>query len=141
MLVKVNSRPMHRTFNSIFDEFLNDFPAKFDSKLNVPAVNIHETDNAYTMELNVPGRKKEDFQISLENGLLTVSFEKKTENNTDDAKVIRREFSYQSFKRSFNVDENIDTDNIGARYENGILVLTLPKKEEAKPSRKEINVQ
>ena len=141
MLVKVNNRPMHRTFNSIFDEFFNDLPAKFESKLNVPAVNIHETENAFIMELNVPGRKKEDFQIGLENGLLTVSFEKKAENKTDDQKVIRREFSYQSFKRSFNVEENIDTDAIEAKYENGILVLTLPKKEAAKPSRKEINIQ
>ncbi|HYF30025.1 MAG TPA: Hsp20/alpha crystallin family protein [Chitinophagaceae bacterium] len=141
MLVKVNHRPMHRTFNSIFDELFNEFPVKFDSGLQTPAVNIHENENAYVMELNVPGRKKEDFQISLENGLLTVSFEKKEENNTENQKVIRREFSYQSFKRSFNLDKNIDTENIQAKYENGILALTLPKKEAAKPSKKEINIQ
>lgn len=141
MLVKVNNRPMHRTFNSLFDELFNDFPAKFESKLHVPAVNIHETENAYLMELNVPGRKKEDFQISLENGLLTVSFEKKEESKSDNQKVLRREFSYQSFKRSFNLDENIDIENIQAKYENGILALTLPKKEEAKPAKKEINIQ
>lgn len=141
MLVKVNNRPMHRTFNALFDEFFNEFPARFESRLQVPAVNILENDEAYIMELNVPGRNKEDFQISLENGLLTVSFEKKEENKADGPKVIRREFSYQSFKRSFNLDEKIDTDNIQAKYENGILVLTLPKKEEAKPMKKEINVQ
>ena len=141
MLVKVNNRPLHRTFNSFFDEFFNELPAKLESKWQGPAVNIHENENAYTMEFNVPGRSKEDFQINLENGLLTVSFEKKAENKTDDQKMIRREFSYQSFKRSFNLDENIDTDNIQAKYENGILVLTLPKKEEAKPSKKEISIQ
>jgi HSP20 family protein len=141
MLVKVNNRPLHRTFNSFFDEFFNELPVKLESKLNVPAVNIHENENAYIMEFNVPGRSKEDFQISLENGLLTVSYEKKSENKSDDQKVIRREFSYQSFNRSFNLDENIDSDNIQAKYENGILVLTLPKKEEAKPSKKEISIQ
>ena len=118
-----------------------DLPAKFESTLQVPAVNIHDNGASYIMEFNVPGRSKEDFQISVENGLLTVSFEKKAENKTDDQKMIRREFSYQSFKRSFNLDENIDAENIQAKYENGILVLTLPKKEEAKPSRKEISVQ
>ena len=141
MLVKVNNRPLHGSFNSFFDEFFNELPAKLESKLQAPAVNIHDNGNAYIMEFNVPGRSKEDFQISVENGLLTVSFEKKAENKADDQKMIRREFSYQSFKRSFNLDENIDAENIQAKYENGILVLTLPKKEEAKPSRKEISVQ
>ncbi len=141
MLVKVNNRPLHRTFNSFFDEFFNELPAKLESKWQGPAVNIHENENAYTMEFNVPGRSKEDFQINLENGLLSVSFEKKAENKSDDQKMIRREFSYQSFKRSFNLDENIDSDNIQAKYENGILVLTLPKKAEAKPSKKEISIQ
>lgn len=140
MLVKVNNRPMHRTFNSIFDELFNELP-KMESKLHAPAVNVHETDNAYEMELNVPGRKKEDFKINLENGLLTVSFEKKEENNTNAAKTLRREFSYQSFKRSFNIDDTVDADNIQAKYDNGILILTLPKKEQAKPAKKEINIQ
>lgn len=141
MLVKVNNRPLHRTFNSLFDEFFNEFPARTESRLHVPAVNVHETENAFEMELNVPGRKKEDFKINLENGQLTISFEKKEENTANGAKTLRREFSYQSFKRSFNLDETIDTENIQAKYENGILYLTLPKKEQAKPSKKEINVQ
>lgn len=140
MLVKVNNRPMHRTFNSIFDELFNEFPVKMESKLHVPAVNVHETENAYEMELNVPGRKKEDFKINLEDGLLTISFEKKEENTTN-GKTLRREFSYQSFKRSFNLDETVDADNIQAKYENGILILTLPKKEQAKPAKKEISIQ
>jgi HSP20 family protein len=104
MLVKVNNRPLHRGFNSIFDELLNEFPVKMESRLHVPAVNIHETDNAFEMELNVPGRNKEDFKINLENGLLTVSFEKKEETPSNGQKTLRREFSYQSFKRSFNMD-------------------------------------
>jgi HSP20 family protein len=141
MLVKVNNRPMHRTFNSIFDELFNEFPVKMESKLHVPAVNVHETENAYEMELSVPGRKKEDFKINLENGLLTISFEKKEENTNSGQKTLRREFSFQSFKRSFNLDETVDADNIQAKYENGILFLSLPKKEQAKPAKKEINIQ
>ena len=141
MLVKVNNRPMTRGFDSIFNEFFNEFPAKMQSKLNFPPVNIHENENSYEVELSVPGRNKEDFKISLEQGLLTISFEKKEENKTEGQKTLRREFSYQSFTRSFNLDESVDAENIQAKYENGILYLTLPKKEEAKPSKKEISIQ
>ena len=140
MLLKVNNRPLPRSFNSVFDEFFNEFPRQ-ESKLHVPAVNIHETESAYELELNVPGRNKEDFKINLEQGLLTISFEKKEENKSEGQKTLRREFTYQSFKRSFNLDETVDADNIQAKYENGILNLTLPKKEQAKPVKKEINIQ
>ena len=141
MLVKVNNRPLNRGFNSIFDELFNEFPVKMETRLNFPPVNIHENENGYELELNVPGRNKEDFKISVENGLLSVSFEKKEENKTEGKKTLRREFSYQSFTRSFNLDENIDADNIQAKYENGVLILALPKKEQAKPAKKEINIQ
>jgi len=141
MLVKVNNRPMTRGFDSIFNEFFNEFPAKMQSKLNFPPVNIHENENSYEVELSVPGRSKEDFKISLEQGLLTISFEKKEENKTEGQKTLRREFSYQSFTRSFNLDETINAENIQAKYENGILNITLPKKEQAKPVKKEINIQ
>jgi len=141
MLVKVNNRPLNRGFNSIFDELFNEFPVKMESRLNFPPVNIHENENSFELELNVPGRNKEDFKVSIENGMLTVSFEKKEENKVEGQKTLRREFSYQSFKRSFNLDENIDADNIQAKYENGILSLTLPKKEQSKPAKKEISIQ
>ena len=141
MLVKVNNRPMTRGFDSIFNEFFNEFPAKMQSKLNFPPVNIHENENSYEVELSVPGRSKEDFKISLEQGLLTISFEKKEENKTEGQKTLRREFSYQSFTRSFNLDETINAENIQAKYENGILNIMLPKKEQAKPVKKEINIQ
>lgn len=141
MLVKVNNRPVHRSFNSIFDEFFNEFPAKIESRLNFPPVNIHETENGYELELNAPGRNKEDFKVSVEKGLLTVSFEKKEENKAEGRKALRHEFSFQSFSRSFNLDENVDADNIQAKYENGILSLVLPKKEQAKPAKKEISIQ
>ncbi len=79
--------------------------------------------------------------MQVEKGLLTISYEKKEETTqSDDYKTVRREFEYKSFKRSFSVDEHVDVDGIQAKYENGVLKLLLPKKEEAKPSSKQINI-
>jgi len=139
-LVKVNNKP----FGNFVDEFLNDFPALGKSWINdsfsFPPVNIHETPDAYHLEFNVPGRDKEDFKINFENGLLTVSYEKKEENQSEDYKTVRREFSYRSFKRSFSIDQQVDATRIQAKYENGLLKLLLPKKEEAKQSSRQINI-
>jgi HSP20 family protein len=141
--VKVNN-PVQKSINQFFDEFLNEIPSTWNRNVqNVfnPPVNILETKDAYHMELNAPGRNKEDFKISVENGLLTISFEKKAENVSEDVKSVRKEFSFESFKRSFNVDEKILADNIQAKYENGVLKLYLPKKEEVKETPKQISIQ
>jgi HSP20 family protein len=141
-LVKVNNRP----FGNLFSDFLNDWPANarsFGQELFAfPQTNIHETPDAYHLELVVPGRAKDDFKIQVEQGLLTVSFEKKEETTTqnDEYKTIRREFEFKSFKRSFSVDDKIAVDGIQAKYENGVLKLLLPKKEESKPSTRQINI-
>jgi len=139
-LVKHNTAP----FNSLFDELFNSFPASWGRDNNqayatVP-VNIHETNEGFHLELNAPGRNKEDFKVNVENGLLTISYEKKESQEQKDYKTIRREFSYRSFKRSFTIDEKINADGIQARYENGVLKLYLPKKEEVKVSPKEISI-
>lgn len=139
-LVKHNTAP----FNSLFDELFNSFPATWgidahQAYASVP-VNIHETNEGYHLELNAPGRNKEDFKVHVENGLLTISYEKKESQEQKDYKTIRREFSFRSFKRSFSIDEKINADGIQARYENGILKLYLPKKEEIKVSPKEISI-
>jgi HSP20 family protein len=138
-LVKVNNNG-HRGLTQFVDEFLQGFPVK-DESFGFPPVNIHETTDAYHLELSAPGRIKEDFKLSLDNGQLTISFEKKEENRTEDYKTIRKEFSFRSFKRSFNLDDRIDTNGIQAKYENGVLKLLLPKTEEKKESVKQINVQ
>jgi len=140
-LVKVNNRP----FGNLLSDFLNEFPItgrSFGQEfISFPQTNIHETPEAYHLELNVPGRSKEDFKIHVEQGLLTISFEKKEQNSaTDDYKTLRREFEYKSFKRSFSVEDKIDVDGIQAKYENGILKLLLPKKEESKPSPRQIDI-
>ena len=141
--VKVNN-PVQKSINQFFDEFLNDIPATWGRNLQNsfnPPVNILETKEAYHMELNAPGRNKEDFKINIENGLLSISFEKKTENVSEEVKSVRKEFSFESFKRSFSIDEKIQADNIQAKYENGVLKLYLPKKDEVKETPKQISIQ
>ena len=141
-LVKNNYRPISRPFNNIFDEFFNELPALAEKAgFNFPPVNIVETQEAYHMELNVPGRNKEDFKINLENGLISVSYEKKEEASVEGQKLVRKEFSFQSFKRSFGLDDKIDTAAIQAKYENGLLKLYLPKKAEVKEAAKNISIQ
>ena len=141
-LVKVNNNGQ-RSLSHFVDEFFQGFPAGLGKEegFGFPPVNIHETADAYHLELSAPGRSKEDFKLSLDNGQLTISFEKKEENRTEDYKTIRKEFSFRSFKRSFNLDDRIDTNGIQAKYENGVLKLLLPKTEEKKESVKQINVQ
>ena len=129
----VKNNPVY--FGNLFDELFNQFPATWGKDAQngfttVPA-NIHETKDGYHVEISAPGRKKEDFRINLENGLLTISFEKKETTENKEYKTIRKEFSLRSFKRSFSLDEKINTSGIQAKYENGVLKIYLPKKEEA----------
>ena len=126
------------------DNFFNfDFPRPGNTwRSNVPAANIKEGENEFTIDLAVPGMSKKDFHIDVENGAITISSEKeeKSEEKTDD--YTRKEFSYSTFSRSFRLPESVNEDKIKAQYDNGVLIVTLPKKEEAKAqiSRKEIKV-
>ena len=107
-----------------------------NDKSNVPAVNIKENEVDFELELAVPGRKKEDFQIEINKNLLTISSESKSEENVKKDNYTKREFAYSSFKRAFTLPETVDEDNIKASYDNGILKFTLPKKAEALPKPK-----
>jgi HSP20 family protein len=143
-LVKVNN-PLNRTFDGMMKDFFNEFPTTLgktlrEDILHFPPVNIVDKAEAYHLEMSVPGFEKSDFNVKLENNILTISTEKSDENTESTDKLIRKEFSYKSFKRSFTIDEKIDAENISARYENGILKLALPKKEIAKAGAKEINI-
>jgi HSP20 family protein len=143
--VKVNN-PATKTFNGFVNEILNDLPVSFGKALHnefsgFPPVNITENSDAYHLEVAVPGWQKENFNVKLDGGLLTISAEKKDEKKDETAKVIRNEYSNKSFKRSFTLDEKIDATNISAKYENGILKLDLPKKEIVKTASKEITIQ
>ncbi|WP_348823468.1 Hsp20/alpha crystallin family protein [Flavobacterium aestuarii] len=100
----------------------------------LPSVNIKETSDNYEVEVAAPGMDKNDFKITLDSNRLTISSAKENEQTTKDENYTRREFSYQSFQRSFELPKNIvDEDKIQARYENGILLLSIPKREEVKP--------
>src|SRR5258706_14947617 len=139
-LVKNNFRPVN--FNSVFNELFNEFPAFADKAgLNFPPVNIAETNEAYHVELNAPGRNKEDFKINADKGLLTISYEKKEETKSEDVKTVRKEFSFQSFKRSFSLDDKVDVTNIQAKYENGLLKILLPKKATIQEAATQITIQ
>ena len=134
-----------RVFNNLLEELTGNFPANWGKDVqaqwsSVPA-NIYESNEAFQVELNAPGRNKEDFKITVDKGLLTISFDKKNDvENNNDVKTIRKEFVQTSFKRSFSIEEKVNVDAIEAKYENGVLKLTLPKKEEVKIATKQIAI-
>ena len=135
---RVNGEP---AFNNLLSDLFPSFPSMYKDEFRTVPVNIRETEHAYVLELAAPGWNKEDFKISLENNLLSVSVDKKEATENKDEKFVRREFSNSSFKRSFTVDEKINADAISAQYVNGVLTLNLPKKEEVKPATKQITIQ
>jgi HSP20 family protein len=105
-----------------------------NTNTTLPAVNIKENDEEFTIELAAPGMKKEDFQINLDGNTLTISSEKKEEKEDKKGQYSRREFSYQSFQRSFTLPEyQADREKVTARYSDGILHINIPKREEARP--------
>lgn len=137
--VKFN-QPTVKTFDSFLDNLLNEVPAFKSNSFNLPQVNISETKDNFELEFNVPGRNKEDFKITVDKNILTVSFDKKEEVKDENKKQIKKEFTLQSFKRTFTLDEKVLSENIAAKYENGLLVLSVPKKEEVKIEAKQIAV-
>jgi HSP20 family protein len=128
-------------FTDVFDSILNDtfLSDRFTTK--TPAVNIAETENEFHIELAAPGLSKEDFKISVEKNILSVSAEKKTEATSTDKKYSKKEFSYNSFTRTFTLPETVDHAKIDAAYTDGILKLNVAKKEEAKIQTREIEVK
>ncbi len=123
-------------FNEIFNRDWYDWNHQNNSNTNttIPSVNVKEDSDGFQVEMAVPGFKKGDFQIELNNSLLTIKSEKKEENECkSDECYTRREFSYQSFSRSFTLPTSVDGDKIDAQYDNGILKVSLPKREELKP--------
>jgi HSP20 family protein len=119
-------------FENIFESELPTYFQNEWSKLATPSVNIKETKDAYQLHVSAPGFSKEGFSIKVEDSLLTISAEAKEEKLEEGEKLTRREFTHQSFKRSFTLPKTVVADKIAAAYENGILNVTLPKMEEAK---------
>lgn len=122
-------------FNDLFSrELFNWSNNNFSStRSTVPSVNIKETADNFEVEVAAPGMKKSDFRITLEGNYLTISSAREHKNENTCGNYTRREFSYESFQRSFELPKDVvDEESIKARYENGMLHLTIPKKEEAK---------
>lgn len=145
--VKFNGVPFERTFTSLVDDFFTEIPTLLKTEVNQPnikghaPVNIVEKENAYHIEVVAPGYEKADFKINVDNNILTISADKKAEEKVENEKSIRKEFHLRSFKRTFTIDNKIDTDKIDAKYVNGILIVTLQRKDEAKAASKHIEVQ
>jgi len=142
-VVKLNNKPNNGF--SLLENFFTEFPTIFkdDSGTNLKRfipVNIKKTKDAYLLEVVAPGFEKNDFNINLEKNILTVSANKKNEVKDESEKQLRTEYNYQSFKRSFALDEKIDSEKIEAKYFNGVLTLNLPGKAEVKTPAKEISV-
>ncbi|MCF6407139.1 Hsp20/alpha crystallin family protein [Chitinophaga filiformis] len=137
-LIKRNGNSFS-TLPSLLDDFFsrelfNWGNSNFSStSTTVPSVNIKETADNYEVEVAAPGMEKKDFKVTLDGNLLTISSAKQQSQEKKEDNYTRREFSYQSFQRSFELPKNVvDDDKINARYENGLLHLTIPKREEAK---------
>lgn len=145
--VQLNRRPVNGNFNNLMSDLFVPFPSLFkgesanSSFKQFVAVNVKEKADGYILELMAPGFEKEDFKINYDEKLLTISTERKNETDDNKEKFIRREFIPQPFKRTFTVDDQIETENIEARYINGVLTLNLPKKKEVKASVKQIEIQ
>ncbi|WP_374164166.1 Hsp20/alpha crystallin family protein [Arcticibacter sp. MXS-1] len=136
-----NSNTLKPWFNDVFDSFFNDSFVSDRLTSRVPAVNIAETEGEFHIELAAPGLKKEDFKISLDKNVLSISAEKKAEANVEGRKYNRREYSYNSFVRSFTLPETADYSRIEAEYTDGVLKVGVAKREEAKLQSREIAVK
>ena len=124
-------------FNSLIDDlFINQDWNHISATL--PAANIIEADDHFNIELAAPGKKKSDFTIELDEGVLTISSETEIKSTEKDGSFTRKEFGYSSFKRSFNIPETVSADKISASYKEGILTVSLPKKAEALPQPKKL---
>jgi HSP20 family protein len=122
---------------SLFNDILNDFWTPRESQW-MPAVNVTERADEYTIDLAVPGMEKNDFRVEIDNGVLTISGERKEENKAEGDVYTRREFHYGSFMRTFTLPEDVNGEKVSASYKNGILSITVAKKEEAKRKPKKM---
>jgi HSP20 family protein len=144
MYYKRNYAITPRTIGGLMEDVFQNGWARLNEEVNAytAPVNIKETDQSYELSLAAPGLKKDDFKISTDKNILHISFEQKEENKEEkeDGKWLRTEYRMRSFKRSFNLNEKIEAAKIAAKYADGVLAITLPKKEVSEPSAHEISV-
>ena len=136
MATRALSRPLMTP--PLFDDFFKPWnewferPTLFDRMITTPAINVKENKDHYTVSLAAPGLKKEDFRLDIEGNMLTISSEKEEKEEEEDEKYSRKEYSYQSFCRSFTLPDDVRPDAIEARYEDGVLNIRLPRLEDSK---------
>ncbi|MBU2945419.1 Hsp20/alpha crystallin family protein [Zobellia uliginosa] len=136
-LAKTNSNVNFPTLSTWLDDVFDIglpsvFTSNFNTGITLPKVNIKETADDFILEMAVPGLKKSDFQIDLDNQVLSISTETTETNEHKEDTYTRREYGYSSFKRSFTLPETVNDEKVNASYQDGILSILLPKKEEAK---------
>jgi len=137
-LIRTN-RELFPSYSDLFDDFFNsevsDWRQRNYSTTNttLPKVNIKEDEDGFVVEMAAPGLKKKDFNIQLDQNLLTISSEKGEEKVEEVEKYTKREYAYQAFTRSFTLPDTADGQKISAKYEDGVLKVSIPKREEAKP--------
>jgi len=137
----------NRRFLPSFDDdmfgkdFLKDF-FDYESNPSVPDINVREDKDKYTIEVAAPGLDKKDFEVDIQNNVLTISSEKEHKDENKDENYLRREFSYSSFQRSFSLPESVNIEDIKAKHEKGVLYVELPKKKEAvEKASKKIDIE
>ena len=143
-LVKWNNKTNNALlpgFNDVFESIFNDTFFNDRMVTRVPAVNISETENNYHVELAAPGLKKDDFKLNLEGNQLTISVEQSAEHEDNHKNYSKREYSYNSFVRSFTLHESADDNQIDATYTDGVLRIDIAKREEAKTVRRQIAIK
>lgn len=145
-LIKWNPESsLFSTFSNWMDDIFTDngdFPMPKVKGVSIPAVNVTENKSEFKLEVAAPGFKKDDFKLEVKNGYLIINGEHKTEMNKEDETYTRREFSFNAFSRSFALPENVEEGKINARYNDGILLVSLPKTKMAKEELiKTISVQ
>lgn len=131
------------SFDQMLDDFFNDGWNLSTITRNsnwLPSVDIRETDDAYTVTADLPGLKKKDVKIIVNDSILEISGERSYENKEDNGSYHRRERSYGSFHRSFHLPETVKEDKITACFKNGILTVEVPKEEEVKPKGYEVKI-
>ncbi|MEJ8804278.1 Hsp20/alpha crystallin family protein [Pontibacter sp. H249] len=138
---------------SVFSDFFTDIDRMFDNDFflmpmhlrrqmgnSMPAINIRDKDKEYLIEVAAPGMRKEDFNIDMEEGKLTISCQREEDKSEEKDNYRRREYNYSSFSRSFNLPDNVKPEDIKARYEDGILSLNVPKTQEQQKPKKKIQI-
>lgn len=138
---KRNNGTLLPSLDNVFDSIFDDTFFHDRMMSRVPAVNISETADHYHVELAAPGLKKEDFKINLERQVLNVSVEQQNENSDIQKSYSKREFSYNSFVRSFTLPESANAESIDAKYADGILRIAIAKREDAKAVSRQIEIK